>query len=138
MYNPYSAPMQFGMSNPYQMNTNKLPPQQALQANGKASIDAIQMSPNSSALVMDTTAPIIWMCVSDSIGNVTSTPYDITPHVDKPPISIDSIEERLNIIENTLKKMEVNANAKPYDTEFDAKQNDTKYLPDKRYGEYTT
>ena len=57
-----------------------LPPQQILQANGKASIDAIRMAPNSSVLIADTTQPIVWKCVSDGLGNVTAEAFDITHH----------------------------------------------------------
>ena len=62
-----------------------LPQQQIIQVNGKASVDSIQLAPNSSILVLDTTAPIVWMCVSDGVGRVTSTPYDISVHVETMP-----------------------------------------------------
>ena len=85
---------------------NVLPPQQVLQANGKASIDALRMSPNSSVLIMDTTAPIVWLCTSDGLGNVTSMPYDIAQHVEEPVD--DPLEKRLAAIESQLKEI-VNA-----------------------------
>ena len=86
---------------------NVLPPQQIIQVNGKASVDTIQLAPNSSLLAMDTTAPIVWMCVSDGIGNVTSTPYDIVIHKETPQVDV---EQRLSNIENTLKQMEERLN----------------------------
>ena len=82
---------------------NMLPAQQILQASGKASIDAIRMSPNSSVLVLDTTAPLVWLCVSDGLGNVTATPYEITPYKEAPPE--DSIEKRLAAVEEKLKEV---------------------------------
>ena len=92
---------------PYQMpNIRTLPAQQIIQVNGKASVDTIQLAPNSSILVMDTSAPIVWMCVSDGIGKVTSTPYDITVHQDKPQIDTESIEQRLLNVEQTVTKLE--------------------------------
>ena len=87
-YQPY--PQQY--SSQYQ---NVLPQQQVLQANGKPSIDALRMSPNSSVLIMDSTAPLVWLCTSDSLGNVSSTPYDISPHKETPPVDMGSIEQRL-------------------------------------------
>ena len=92
------------MYSPYQFNPypQALPPQQVLQANGKASVDAIRMSPNSSVLVMDTTAPIIWLCTSDSLGNVTSTPYDITLHVDAKTREETDVETRLAAVEQNV------------------------------------
>lgn len=87
------------MWNPYQYQ----PQQQILQANGKASIDAMRLAPNSSALVMDNTAPIVWLCISDSLGNVTATAYDITLHKDAPQES--GLEGRITALENELKSL---------------------------------
>ncbi len=84
---------------------NFLPPQQVLQANGKASVDSIRLSPNSSVFVMDTTAPIIWLCVSDSLGNVTSTPYDIKAHEEPLSCENQAFEDRLAAIEENIKKL---------------------------------
>ena len=97
-------------NNPYFYNPpqNILPSQQIIQVNGKASVDTIQLAPNSSVLVMDTSAPIVWMCISDGIGKVTATPYDITVHKEKPPVDVTSIEERLASVENALAEMRNN------------------------------
>lgn len=84
---------------------NYLPQQQIIQVNGKASVDTIQLAPNSSVLVMDTSAPIVWMCVSDGVGKVTSTPYDITVHQDAPPVDVNSIEKRLAAVEGAIVKI---------------------------------
>lgn len=102
MYNPY----QFGGYN------NVLPQQQVIQVNGKASVDTIQLAPNSSVLVMDTSAPIVWLCVSDGVGRVTATPYDISVHQDKPAQDTSNIEQRLAAIEATIAEMEERYNAK--------------------------
>lgn len=115
-----AMPSAYGMPQPTQMGSpNVLPPQQVLQANGKASISALRMSPNSSALIMDTTAPMVWLCTSDSIGNVTSVPYDISPHKDTPAPDTNNFEQRLSAVEKGLdgvvKKWEVFVNAKPND-----------------------
>lgn len=81
---------------------NVLPPQQVVQANGKASIGALRMSPNSSVLIMDTTAPIVWLCTSDGLGNVTPIAYDIAPHKDTPAPDVSSFENRLSAVENSV------------------------------------
>lgn len=91
-----------------------LPQQQIIQVNGKASVDTIQLAPNSSVLLMDTTAPIVWMCVSDGVGKVSATAYDITPHKDKPPIDVENIEQRISNIEKIVSEMEGKLNAKSY------------------------
>lgn len=106
-YQPF--PQQY--SSPYQQ-ANILPPQQVLQASGKSSIDALRMSPNSSVLIMDSTAPIVWLCTSDGLGNVSSVAYDINPHKDTPPVDMGSIEQRLAAVEAAVIQMkEVKQNA---------------------------
>ena len=93
---------------------NVLPPQQVVQANGKASIDALRMSPNSSVLIMDQNDPIVWLCTSDGLGKVNSTAYDITPHKEPPPVDVNSMEERIANIEGILKRWEEKFNGKSY------------------------
>lgn len=83
-----------------------LPPQQILQANGKPSIDGLRMSPNSSALIADTTAPIVWKCVSDGLGNVTAKPFDIIPHKSEEEIEKENTTNLLNDINERLKRLE--------------------------------
>lgn len=85
-----------------------LPPQQILQANGKSSIDAIRMSPNSSVLIADTTKPIVWKCVSDGLGNVTTKAFDITPHKSEEEIEKENTSNLLNEINKRLERLETN------------------------------
>ena len=110
MYNPYLSTPFSGFQNPFtQMQqqaapqANALPPQQVLQANGKASIDALRMAPNSSVLIMDTTAPVVWLCATDGLGNVTATPYDIKAHVDPSVAATEGLEARVTAVENSIK-----------------------------------
>ena len=92
--------------NPYFQATQQLQPQQVTQVNGKASVEQIKLAPNSSLLAMDTTAPMVWLCKSDSVGAIFAQPYDITPHVEKPPVDVNALEERLAAIESMLTEME--------------------------------
>ncbi len=85
-----------------------LPPQQILQANGKTSIDAIRMSPNSSVLIADTTAPIVWKCVSDGLGNVTKEAFDISHHKSEEEVEKETTANLLNDISERLKRLETN------------------------------
>ena len=100
-----STPYQGSQFSPQPSASNILPPQQVVQANGKSSISALRMSPNSSVLIMDTTAPIVWLCTSDGLGNVTPIAYDITPHKDAPTPDVSSFEQRLSAVENGLNGM---------------------------------
>lgn len=83
-----------------------LPQQQILQANGKASIDALRMAPNSSVLVADQTAPIIWKCVSDSLGNVSATAFDVTPRKTESEIEKENLMNTLKDIVDRLTRLE--------------------------------
>jgi len=91
-----------GMNQPGMMQQNVLPPQNVIQVSGKESVYAIRMSPNSSVFLMDTTAPIVWLCTSDGIGNVTHVPYDISLHQDEPEVNVNSLENRISNIEKIL------------------------------------
>lgn len=106
MYSPYPQ------YNPFIQQQNTLPQQQIVQVNGKASVDTIQLAPNSSILVMDTSAPIVWMCVSDGVGKVTATPYDISVHKEKQTSEYENIEQRIAVIEKAIVEMEDKINAK--------------------------
>lgn len=92
--------------NPYFQSNPPLQPQQVVQVNGKTSVDQLKLAPNSSLLAMDTTAPIVWLCKTDSVGAIFAQPYDITPHVEKPPVDVNNLEERLVAIETMLAEME--------------------------------
>lgn len=98
---PSSMPQQYQM---YQQSTPSLPSQQILKVNGEESVRQVRMSPNSSALAMDTTAPIVWLLVSDGVGSVTSTPYDITEHRSAPQEKLEDRIERLEAIVSELTK----------------------------------
>ena len=103
-YNPYMPATQYQNSMPQQylmpqQSTPSLPAQQILKVNGEESVRQVRMAPNSSALAMDTTAPIVWLLVSDGVGSVTSTPYDISEHkMDQR----QSLEERILILEEKI------------------------------------
>lgn len=123
--NPY-----YNAFNPYQMGQHNAPTlqqQQIIQVNGKASVDTIQLAPNSSVLLMDTTAPMVWMCVSDGVGKVSATAYDIKVHEEKPPVDVATMEERISKLEKIISEMEEKQNAKSYADSFKPKQDYAKH-----------
>ena len=133
MYNPYGQyynPYQYGQQayNAFQQpqQSNTLPQQQVIQVNGKASVDTIQLAPNSSILVMDTSAPMVWLCVSDGVGKVTATSYDITEHKETPPIDTANLEQRITAVENFINKLMEGANNEPNAAKSKPKQTVTK------------
>jgi len=60
------------------------------------------MGPNSSVLLLDKTAPIVWLVQSDGAGYKVKTPYDISPHQAVPPADINSLEQRLSKLEEIV------------------------------------
>lgn len=73
-----------------------------VRVNGKGGAEAYQMPPNSEALLLDESAPVVWLVVTDGAGYKTATSYDITPSVTQEQKDAD----RLSAIENRILKLE--------------------------------
>lgn len=117
-YNPYQY-----YQPPQPQPQNLLPPQQIMQTNGRPTFEAFKMSPNSSILLADTTAPIVWKCTTDGLGNVTSEAFDITPHKEMPVVDATAILSEMN---DRITRLEEIANAKSTTQRKSApKRNDT-------------
>lgn len=50
-----------------------------IQVNGKNGAEAFQMAPNSRVLLLDESAPIVWLKTTDGAGYPTVTAYNIIP-----------------------------------------------------------
>lgn len=74
-----------------------------VKVNGRPGAEAYQLSPNSDKLLLDSTAPIVWLVQTDGAGYKTVTPYDISPHEEKKPEDVyKSLEERISKLEEKL------------------------------------
>lgn len=93
-YNPY----------PYQQRLSMLdqPRYEIIHVNGENGARALQMAPNSNALLLDDTADLIWLAQTDGAGYKTVTPFSIAPYQPAPPVSIDALEERIARLEAML------------------------------------
>lgn len=76
------------------------------KVHGENGADAFQMGPNSSVLLLDETAPIIWFVQTDSAGYKTKTPYDISLHIPEPSPEMKTMDERFASIDKRLKSLE--------------------------------
>ena len=94
--NMYQQSANFGVYQP-QLNRHEI-----IHVNGRPGAEAFRMAPNSNVLLLDDTAPIVWLCVSDGAGYHTITPYSIAPYEAPPPIDLNSIETRLKRLEEML------------------------------------
>jgi len=99
------------------MNANNFPRYSIIQVRGQNGAEALQMAPNSKVLLLDETDPLIWFVQTDGAGYKTVTPYSITPYQPAPPVDLNSLEQRLAILEEKI-------NAKSYNgTNKQRKQN---------------
>ena len=103
------------MYEPYNMGLYGYAPQRPAQrfevvrVNGRPGAEAFQMAPNSDALLLDTSAPIVWLKTTDGAGYPTCTPYKITPYEPEPQVSTGDILAR-------IERLEALVNGKPYPT----------------------
>lgn len=74
-----------------------------VKVSGRNGAEAFQMTSDESVLLLDTTAPIVWLCQTDGAGYKTLTPYDISVHKETPPEDkFKSLEERIAKLEDTI------------------------------------
>ena len=104
IYNPYAQPyMQ--------------PRQEVIRVNGKNGADAYQMAPNSSILLLDETAPIVWLKTTDGASYPTVTGYEITPLKTQLAVNADTgyaeLENRIARLEELFNEKSNVADVKP-------------------------
>lgn len=73
--------------------------QEVIRVNGEGGANAYQLMPNSSALLLDETAPIVWLVTTDGAGYKSVQPYEIKPYTPKAPADTSSLEERIARLE---------------------------------------
>lgn len=100
--NPYAYP------NPFQNPHNN---QQIIRVHGRNGADTFQMMPNSSALLLDESEPLIYLAQTDGAGYKTITVYDIQPHKEIPPVNMQDLEQRISRLEERLNEPDI-ANVK--------------------------
>lgn len=77
-----------------------------IQVNGKAGVDAFQMGPNSRVLLLDETAPIVWLAQTDGAGYKTATPYTLTPYQQPTPVDVNNLAQRLTKLEERYEQLQ--------------------------------
>lgn len=89
---------------------------EVVRVNGRNGAEAFQMAPNSSVLLLDETAPIVWLKVTDGASYPTLTPYEIKPYEPKPTAEsvtqLEELKKRIERIEAKLSEQSDVANAK--------------------------
>ena len=103
MYNAFQNPYMPAAYNPFQnYNTmqNQAQSTQVVRVNGRNGAEAYNIGPNSSALLLDESGTIVWLCTTDGAGYKTVAPYDIAPHKDVPPPDFGMLESRIKRLED--------------------------------------
>ena len=94
-YNPYLNMYQ----NQAQPQMQQLPKQEVVKVNGEGGARAYPIGANSSALLLDESGLMVWLCTTDGGGYKTVTPLDITPHQTAPTPDYNSLESRIARLE---------------------------------------
>lgn len=91
------------------------PHYEIIKVNGEASAKSFRMGPNSTALLLDETAPIVWYAQTDGTGYLTVTPFDVSPHKAQPPVDVNDLYNRVAKIEEYLTNVQQSnsTNTKP-------------------------
>ena len=82
-----------------------------IRVNGENGARAYQMAPNSSALLLDESAPLVWLVQTDGAGYKTATPYTIAPYQAAPAPDLGSLEGRVKRLEEMLNGWKSDAGA---------------------------
>lgn len=80
------------------------PHNEVIRVNGENGAKAYQMAPNSSVLLLDETAPIVWLKTTDGAGYPTITGYNISPIETKENVGVTSSE--YSKLDERIKRLE--------------------------------
>ena len=107
MYNPQNPYFQqpFNTMGQYSQTPKRT---EIIHVNGQNGAQAFQMLPNSQALLLDDTAPLIWLAQTDGAGYKTVTPYTIAPYQPEPEIDLKALDERLRKLEEVMNNAKSN------------------------------
>lgn len=99
-YNPGQYMQQYGGMNG--MGAGQAQKYDIIRVNGENGARAFQMAPNSQAILLDETAPLVWLVQTDGAGYKTATPYKIEPYTPEAPQSVQSLEARIKRLEEAI------------------------------------
>lgn len=100
--NPFLNP--YGMQQPQGMPMNYpvSPQMQVTKVNGENGARSFQMGANSSALLLDESGVMVWLCTTDGAGYKSVSAYDIVPHQEVPKPDFGTLESRIQRLEEIV------------------------------------
>lgn len=87
------------MYNPYQPYGNN---QQIIKVNGINGAQAYQLLPNSSALLLDETAPRLFLAQTDGAGYKSISAYKLEPYVEEKQPDLSELSDRITKLEEIV------------------------------------
>lgn len=90
----------------YQPWGQSLPRQEIIRVNGENGARAYQMAPNSTALLLDESAPLVWLIQTDGAGYKTATPYTITPYQAQTEPDYRTLKEEIGKLDEKIRGLE--------------------------------
>lgn len=104
-----------GIQEPYRSRISSAqafsaPRYEIIRVNGEQGARAFQAAPNSTALLLDDTAPIVWFVQTDGVGYHDPVPYQITPYKPEPPVDVRLLDTRLKKLEELIHESHSTAN----------------------------
>lgn len=112
--NPFFNPYGFMQQN-QNLVPSAMPVSQVVRVNGENGARSYQMGANSSALLLDESGLVVWLCTTDGAGYKTVSAYDITPHQETPAPDYSNLESRIQNVEKRLEEL-VNGTARNTNT----------------------
>ena len=73
-----------------------------VRVNGENGARAFQLPPNSNVLLLDESAPLVWLVQTDGAGYKTVAPYTIAPYQAQPAPDYSELEERIRRLEDLI------------------------------------
>lgn len=98
MYNQF-IPQYMPQTQLLQPWSQNMPRQEIVKVNGENGAKAYQMAPNSSAILLDESAPLVWLIQTDGAGYKTATPYTISPYQAEPTPDYNALLARIEKLE---------------------------------------
>lgn len=111
--NYFSNPYMPGSYTPFAQGYNAQQNQsvQVVRVNGRPGAEAYTIGPNSSALLLDESGTMVWLCTTDGAGYKSVSAYDITPHQTAPAPDFGALENRIKRLEDFVNEYSTDSSA---------------------------
>ena len=88
--------------------------QEVITVHGETGVDKFELhTPNSSVLLLDETAPIVWLVTTDGTGYPTKTPYDISPHKSQTEVEKEKVDKSFASLEERISRAKIHIKLLP-------------------------